>query len=119
VVAFCFFAGEDELVEVRVVAVEGGEDEVVQVFEGGIAGDVEDAVQFVGRHSVVFDERYFEAVDVDGHGVLRLGAVSLDADFSPAWRRLEIEADALCVGKAQFVCADKVAVDAGFRLAAG
>ena len=55
-VAFCFLAGEDELVEVRVVAVEGGEDEVVQVFEGGIAGDVEDAVQFVGWHSVVFDE---------------------------------------------------------------
>ena len=56
VVAFCFFAGEDELVEVRVVAVKGGEDEVVQVFEGGIAGDVEDAVQFIGWHSVVFDE---------------------------------------------------------------
>lgn len=47
------------------------------------------------------------------------GRCSLGADFSPAWRRLEIEADALCVGKAQFVCADKVAVDAGIRLAAG
>ena len=55
----------------RIVAVKGGEDEIVQVFEGGIAGDVEDAVQFVDRHSVVFDERYFEAVNVDGHGVLR------------------------------------------------
>ena len=118
-VAFCFFAGEDELVEVRIVAVKGGEDKIVQVFEGGIAGDVEDAVQFVGWHSVVFDERYFEAVDVDGHGVLRLGEVSLDADFSPAWRRLEIEADALRIGKTQFIRADKVAVDAGIRLAAG
>lgn len=107
------------MVEVRVVAVKGGEDEVVQVFEGGIAGDVEDAVQFVGRHSVVFDERYFEAVDVDGHWVLRLGEASLDADFSPAWYRLEIEADALRIGKTQFVCADKVAVDAGIRLVAG
>ena len=118
-VAFCFFAGEDELVEVRIVAVEGGEDEVVQVFEGGIAGDVEDAVQFVGGHSVVFDERYFEAVDVDGHWVLRLGEASLDADFSPAWYRLEIEADALRISKTQFIRADKVAVDAGIRLAAG
>ena len=107
------------MVEVRIVAVKGGENEIVQVFEGGIAGDVEDAVQFVGRHSVVFDERYFEAVDVDGHGVLRLGAVSLDADFSPAWRRLEIEADALRISKTQFIRADKVAVDAGIRLAAG
>lgn len=47
------------------------------------------------------------------------GRCSLGADFSPAWRRLEIEADALRIGKAQFICADKVAVDAGFRLAAG
>lgn len=47
-VAFCFFAGEDELVEVRVVAVKGGEDEVVQVFEGGIADDAAHAVRQAG-----------------------------------------------------------------------
>ena len=47
------------------------------------------------------------------------GRCSLGADFSPAWRRLEIEADALRISKTQFVCADKVAFDAGIRLAAG
>ena len=44
---------------------------------------------------------------------------SLGADFSPAWRRLEIEADALRIGKTQFIRADKVAVNAGICLAAG
>ena len=40
------------------------------------AGDIEDAVQFVGWHSVVFDERYFEAVDVYGHGFSLLCGVA-------------------------------------------
>lgn len=47
------------------------------------------------------------------------GRCSLGADFSPAWCRLEIEADALRISKTQFIRADKVAVDAGIRLAAG
>ena len=47
------------------------------------------------------------------------GRCSLGADFSPAWRRLEIEADALRIGKTQFICADEVAIAAGIRLTAG